>query len=65
MKDNSSRLKAGIRICGDLCFGALIVLVIGLPIYIHFSQSKLSYTPEPKFPSSQTNSATSQIFGTK
>jgi hypothetical protein len=65
MKDNHSRFKACIRICGDLFFGALIVLIIGLPIYIHLSRSKLSYTPEPKFPSIQTNSATPRAFGTK
>lgn len=57
LKSKSSRFKVGVQIVGDLFLGALVVLVIALPFYIRLSGSNLSYTPEPRFPQRQTNSA--------
>jgi hypothetical protein len=33
----------------------LIALAIGLPLYIKWSGSNLSYTPEPESPTAKTN----------
>ena len=52
------KIKPRAVIFGDLFLAALVMLVVGLPLYIHFSKSKLSYTPEPEFPpkaASKTN----------
>jgi hypothetical protein len=39
----------------DLGIVLLIALSVGLPLYIKWSGSKLSYTPEPEFPVAKTN----------
>jgi len=44
------KIKSRTVTFGDLFLAALIILVVCLPFYIHFSGSKLSYTPEPEFP---------------
>ena len=48
---------------GDLFIAALVILAVGLPFYIRFSGSKLSYTPEPEFPAKATAVQTNQSLG--
>ena len=47
--------KTAIQTLGDVCFGALVLLVILLPFYVRFSETNLSYTPELRFQFSGTN----------
>ena len=48
-------MEATMRRLADLGIVLLIALAIGLPLYIKWSGSKLSYTPEPEFPVAKTN----------
>ena len=45
---SNNRKKKFIRHAADLGIVLLILLAIGLPLYIKWSGSKLSYTPEPE-----------------
>ena len=51
------------RIAADCGIVLLIILVIALPLYIRWSGSKLSYTPEPGISISETNSPVSTRGG--
>ncbi|MFM2082470.1 MAG: hypothetical protein RL380_1161 [Verrucomicrobiota bacterium] len=51
---SNNRKGKFIRRAADCGMVLLILLAIGLPLYIKWSGSKLSYTPEPQFPSEQT-----------
>jgi hypothetical protein len=57
MNPNVSNNRKGklIRLAADSGIVLLILLAIGLPLYIKWSGSKLSYTPEPEFPATKTS----------
>jgi hypothetical protein len=47
--------RSALSFVADFGIVLLIALAIGLPLYIKWSGSKLSYMPEPEFPASRTN----------
>ena len=59
------KIKPRIVIFGDLFLVTLIILVVGLPFYIYFSGSKLSYTPEPEFPAKAGHSVETPLSSTQ
>lgn len=56
MNPSASNIRKRSPLClaADIGIILLIGLAVGLPLYVKWSGSKLSYTPEPELPPTKT-----------